>query len=99
MIEFLYSPTAQGMAVLAVVVLLGVLSMWLDHRDTRRICRRLELQQQLWEIEDQIREERLSEEERERRRRYREEQVEVKREARRRLGLPDEESRDVEGDG
>jgi hypothetical protein len=40
-------------------------------------------------MEAQIREERLSEEEREWRRRSREEQAEIQREARRRLGLPD----------
>jgi hypothetical protein len=106
MIEFLYSPTVQGMVVLAVTGLVWVLFAWLSHRDTRRICarmaaeeRKMALQQQLWEMEAQIREERLSEEEREWRRRYREEQAEVKREARRRLGLPDEESHDSEGDG
>ena len=42
-------------------------------------------------MEAQIREGRLSEEERECRRPYREEAAEVKREARRRLGLPEEE--------
>jgi hypothetical protein len=55
--------------------------------------RRLELQHQLWQMEGQIREERLSDEEREWRRRYREEQAEVKRKARRRLGLPKEDPR------
>jgi predicted solute-binding protein len=45
-------------------------------------------------MEQQIREERLSDEEREWRRRFREEQAELTREARRRLGLPEEDSHD-----
>jgi hypothetical protein len=44
-------------------------------------------------MEEQIREERLPDEERERRRRARAHEAEVKREARRRLGLPEEEPR------
>lgn len=75
-----------------------VLTRWLDRRERRRwqqqeaeSQRQFALQRQLWELEDRIREERLSDEEREWRRHYREEQAEVKREARRRLGLPEEE--------
>jgi hypothetical protein len=49
------------------------------------------LQAQLRQAEDEIREERLSDEEREWRRHYRKEQAEVKREARCRLGLPEKE--------
>jgi hypothetical protein len=52
--------------------------------------RRMELAEQLRQVEEQIREERLPDEEREWRRRYREEQSAIKREARRRLGLPEE---------
>jgi hypothetical protein len=44
-------------------------------------------------MEQAIREEAMPEEERERQRRYREEQAEVTRGARRRLGLPDAEER------
>jgi len=76
------------------------LAWWLNRREQRRWQqqnaerqRQWALQRQLCELEDQIREERLSEEEREWRRRYREERAEIKREARRRLGLPDEEER------
>jgi hypothetical protein len=58
---------------------------------TRRNRRRSELPRQLWQLEEQIREERLPDEGRERRRRSREAQAAVQREARRRLGLPDEE--------
>jgi hypothetical protein len=79
-----------------VVIVFGWLNWWLTRRDRRRMGeqnvasqRVRELQRQLWEKEDQIREERLSEEEREWRRRYREEQAAVRREARRRLGLPE----------
>jgi hypothetical protein len=64
---------------------------WLNHRERRRWQqqeaerpRQSALQRQLRELEDQIREERLSEEERE-------ERAEIKRQARRRLGLPEEE--------
>jgi hypothetical protein len=71
---------------------------WRSRRDLRRwderhaaYTREQELKRQLWEMEAQIREERLSEEEREWRRRSREEQAAVRREARRRPGLPDEE--------
>jgi hypothetical protein len=72
--------------------------VWLNRRERRHWLqqeaerqRKWALQRQLWELEDQIREERLSEEERKWRRRYREERVEIKAEARRRLGLPEEE--------
>jgi len=86
----------------ALVAIWGVIAcIWgvflvVNRRDRRRWDarvpadrRRSELQRQLWELEDQIREEGLSEEEREWRRRYREEQAEVKCEARRRLGWPE----------
>jgi hypothetical protein len=57
----------------------------------RRDQRRWEVQEQLREMGQAIREEGLPDEEREWLRRYREEQAEIKREARRRLGLPEEE--------
>jgi hypothetical protein len=57
------------------------------------IERQRELRHQLWEMEEQIREERLPDEERAWRRRSREEQAEVRHEARRRLGLPEEDAR------
>jgi hypothetical protein len=43
-------------------------------------------------MEQQIREEQMSEEEREWHRHYRERQAKIRREARRRLGLPEEEA-------
>jgi len=58
----------------------------------RRDRRRWEVQEQLREMEQAIGEEGLPDEQREWLRRYREERAEIKREARRRLGLPDEES-------
>jgi hypothetical protein len=58
---------------------------------TRRNRRRAELQRQLREMEQAIYEETLPKDEREALRRVRDQQVEIQREARRRLGLPDEE--------
>jgi hypothetical protein len=85
-------------AIWAVLVGIWVVQWRINRRDRRRWDardvadrRRWALQAQLRQVEDEIREERLSDEEREWRRRYREEQAEVKREARRRLGLPKEE--------
>jgi hypothetical protein len=52
------------------------------------------LKRQLWEMEQQIREEALPEEEREWRRQYRQREAEIKAEARRRSGLPEEEDRE-----
>jgi hypothetical protein len=97
MIEFLKAGAV--VAVLCIVLALVYLVMWWSsRRDLRRwderhaaYTREQELKRQLWEMEAQIREERLSEEEREWRRRYREEQAEIQHEARRRLGLPEEE--------
>jgi hypothetical protein len=99
---FLNSPlgAALGFAVGSLVVYAVFIPLWwwLYRRKRRRWQqqeaerqRQWVLQRQVCELEDQIREERLSEEEREWRRQYREEQAEVKREARRRLGLPEEE--------
>jgi len=58
---------------------------------TRRNRRRAELQRQLREMERAIYEETLPKDEREALRRVRDQRVEIQREARRRLGLPDEE--------
>jgi hypothetical protein len=63
---------------------------WFLRRDQRRWQRRDELRRQLGELEQQILEEALPEEERARLAAYRAEQAEVKREARRRLGLPED---------
>jgi hypothetical protein len=92
MVAFLNFPLA-----IVLVCIVGMLSAvvvwelmgWLNRRDQRR----WEVREQLREMEQAIREEAMPEEERERQRRYRQEQAEVTREARRRLGLPDEEER------
>jgi hypothetical protein len=60
---------------------------WSTVRDRRRS----ELQRQIWEMERQILDEGLPDEERERRRAAKARVAAVRREARRRLGLPDEE--------
>jgi hypothetical protein len=99
MIEFLN--VGLGVALPAIALALVYLVMrWRSRRDLRRwderhaaYLRAQELKRQLWEMEAQIREERLSEEEREWQRRSREEQAEIQREARRRLGLPEDEPR------
>jgi hypothetical protein len=91
------------MAAVAVGLVLGALPAWLlGWWETRRTLRawdrrwteherRHALRQQLWDMEATIREEPLSEEERARLQYYREREAEVHREARRRLGLPEEE--------
>jgi hypothetical protein len=92
--------TVMGDAVLAfwkswgVLVATGAVSVatwvaiWVVNRRDRR---RWEVQEQLREMEQAIWEEGLPDEQREWLRRYGEEQAEIKREARRRLGLPEEE--------
>jgi uncharacterized membrane protein YccC len=65
-----------------------VLTRWLDRRERRR----WQVQQQLRDMEQAIREEGLPDEERERLRREREREAVIQQEARRRLGLPEEES-------
>ena len=71
---------------------------WLNRRDRRRWAheqaertRQWALQQQVWEMEQQIWDEQLSDEAREAQRQARERAAAVRREARRRLGLPEEE--------
>jgi len=60
---------------------------WLRRRDRRR----WELQQQIWDMEQQIREETLPDWQREAIQESRQQQADIAREARRRLGLPEEE--------
>jgi len=88
--EFLEAGPGVALPCIALAVLVWIVMWWLNRRDLRRwderhaaYTREHELTRQLWEMEAQIREERLSEEEREWRRRYREEEAEVKREAQR----------------
>jgi Mg2+/citrate symporter len=64
-----------------------VLTWWLNRRERRR----WQMQQQLRDMEQAIREEGLPDEERERLRRYREREAAIKQEARLRMGLPEEE--------
>jgi len=89
MIEFLNSPLAIVLACIVGMLPAGVvwgLMPWLFRRDGRR----REVREQLREIEQAIREEAMSDEEREWWRQYRERQAAIRHEARRRLGLPDE---------
>jgi len=60
---------------------------WLRRRDRRR----WELQQQIWDMEQQMREETLPDWQREAIQESRQQQADIAREARRRLGLPEEE--------
>jgi C4-dicarboxylate-specific signal transduction histidine kinase len=78
---------AVAAGVVPVCIVLWIVMWWLDRRDRRR----WELQAQLREMEQAIYEETLPEHQREWRRQHREEQAEITREARRRLGLPEEE--------
>ena len=82
---------------LAVVVAVGVVQLviWsvsgvLWYRRERRWKREEMVRRQLWDLEQQIREEGMSEEWRQWHREYRQRQVEIRREARRRLGLAEE---------
>jgi hypothetical protein len=59
-------------------------------RDRARWAREAEVCRQLWELEQQIREEGLPDEERRWHAQYRQRQAAIQREARRRLGLPEE---------
>jgi hypothetical protein len=70
-----------------VIVSIWTVMWWMTRRDRRRA----ELQQQLREMEQAIYEETLPEDEREALRRVREQRAEIRREARRRLGLPEDE--------
>jgi hypothetical protein len=79
--------------------LLDRLAAWWDHHRGRRTPaediaywnNKAALQRQIWQMEAQIREEQLPEEEQARRREARAHEAEIHREARRRLGLPEEE--------
>jgi flagellar biosynthesis/type III secretory pathway M-ring protein FliF/YscJ len=74
-------------AMWVVIVSIWTVMWWMTRRDRRRA----ELQQQLREMEQAIYEETLPEDEREALRRVREQRAEIRREARRRLGLPEDE--------
>ena len=95
MLDVLTSPQAVALArgVATVLASLGpamaILALfWWWHRRDRR---RWELQQQIWEMEQQIREEAMPDWQREVIQEHRQQQADIAREARRRLGLPEEE--------
>jgi type II secretory pathway pseudopilin PulG len=73
--------------ILAFLVPVLAVVWWLNRRDRRQ----REVQAQIWDLERQIREEAMSEEERHLHRQWRQQQADIAREARRRLGLPEEE--------
>ena len=70
------------------VLVIWLVIWWLNHRDRRR----REVQQQIWEMERAIWLETLSEAQREALQQARQQQAEIHQEARRRLGLPEEET-------
>jgi hypothetical protein len=103
MTDFWNSPLgiALGFAagLLGVYVVALPLWWWWDRRHWQRFQQRhaarqrqWDLAQQLREVEAQIREEQLSDEERAWRRAYQARQAEIRQEARRRLGLPEEDT-------
>jgi hypothetical protein len=95
MIEFLTQPIPAALTFFLVAnVPIWTLMWWFSRRDRRRAAedkRHWELQQQLWEMERRIWDEQRSDEERERERQAQARVADVKCEARRRLGLPEEE--------
>jgi hypothetical protein len=95
MIEFLTQPIPAGVTFFLVAnVPIWTLLWWYFRRDRRLAAeykRHWELQQQLWEMERRIWDEQRSDEELERERQAQARVAEVRREARRRLGLPEEE--------
>jgi hypothetical protein len=84
------SPLAFIVAVGAVQRVIWSVFGVLWHRRERRWKREEMVRRQLWDLEQQIREEGISEEWRQWHQEYRQRQAEIKREARRRLGLPEE---------
>jgi hypothetical protein len=89
--DLAHTALVLGVGLAAFALLMAVL-WWLGRRDRRRDAaaqRRLELQDQVWAMERQIWDEQLSDEERERTRQAQARAAEVRREARRRLGLPE----------
>ena len=79
-----------GVALLLGVCVRGMVRDRRHRHQAQVLQRQWELQRQLWDMERQIREEHMADEEREWHRQYRARQAEITREARRRLGLPEE---------
>jgi hypothetical protein len=90
--ECFNTPLGMTLAGVAPLGLVALVLCWLNTRHTRRLLRRWEVEDQLRALEAQIDEERLLAEAQERRRQFRAEQAAVTREARRWLGLPEEEA-------
>jgi hypothetical protein len=104
-IDFFTQLIPAGIALWLVLVAPMWIAIWVLHRRGRRESaerlhrrrqedaehdRRWAIQRQLWDMEQQIWDEQLSDEEREWRREAQARGAEVRREARRRLGLPEE---------
>ena len=87
--EFLEAKWVTLAAVLGVNGVIWTAIWWINRYDRRR----REVREQLFEMEQAIREEGLPDDVREGLVRQREHQAEIRREARRRLGLPEEEPR------
>jgi hypothetical protein len=85
--EFLNSPLGAALGLAVGVAPVWLVIWWLNRHDHRR----WELREQLREMEQVIYEETLPDEQRAWRQQYRAQQAEITREARRRLGLPEEE--------
>jgi hypothetical protein len=84
--EFLTTPLVAVVASVAATASFWVALWWVNRRDRRR----WELHEQLREMEQAIREEAMSNEQRGRWRQYRAQEAAITQEARRRLALPDE---------
>ena len=82
--------TVLAFGAVNVVIWAGFGVLW--RRRERRWRREDLVRQQLWELEQQIREEGMSEDWRAWHRQWRAQQAEIHREARRRLGLPEEDA-------
>jgi hypothetical protein len=90
MIEFLTHPVTLGVAIWLVITMPMWALLWWSHRRFKTDRRRWEVQRQVWDMEQQIMDEQLPYEVRQSQRRARQRAAEVRREARRRLGLPDD---------
>jgi hypothetical protein len=90
--DVLHSPLGMTLGCLAGSVATWLVLAWWLHRDRRRWRREAELRQQLWEVEDQLWRDSLPDWQREAMARGRQQRVAIQREARRRLGLPEEAS-------
>src|SRR5687767_9042526 len=93
MSDILNSPLGMILGFLVGAVTIGLVFGWGQRRERRRWEREAELRQQLWEVEDQIWRDSLPDWQREAIDAADSQRVAIKQEARRRLGLPEQESR------